>query len=457
MRSRFLKSLLILAMIAGLLQPAAPAVAKQRGCPTPDGFLFDGKGMGGTGIHNGNGIGGTGRHDGKGMGGTGDKLANGKGMGGTGIHNGNGMGGTGSKLANGKGMGGTGITGDIGVYGRITGFGSICVNGMEIEYTAKTPVENNGRGSSTKSLRIGQIVAAKVYAKGGEYRARKIMVDKIVSGKVTKVEARRGEMSVGRERVIADGRARDIMKLVRPGEFVAVSGMRRGDGVVVAGMIERMKPAKTGAASHARELFGSGVKHFLLQGYVKEYNREAGVLRLADGTKIAMGLSGHKAPAVNTRVIVFGDVGPRGELVGEGYTAEHTAFSLGLLIPAAKGIESGGLKGTVTGAVGGLGNALGGTVAGLGGTVSGTLAGLALPTIGNDGVHVPSVDVPAVSVPTIDVPAVGVPTVDLPGLPPVTVPPIDLPPINVPTVDVPALPPIDVPLPPIIPDLPILH
>ena len=388
MRHAFMKIVVILALALSTLQPVTPALAKTKGCPTPDGFIFaSGKGMGGTGIHDG------------------------KGMGGTGIHNGKGMGGTGAKFAD-RGIGGTGITGDIGVYGRVTGFGSICVNGMEIEYTAKTPVENNGRNASIQALRIGQVVAVRAYQKNGEFRARKITVDKAVSGRIGSINAKRGEMVVAQQKVIADGKGRDVMKLLRAGDYVSVSGMKRADGVIIAGLIERMKPAKSGSISHVNSIFKSGVKHFLTQGYVRAYNN--GALRMADGTKISLGVAARKAPEINSRVIVFGDVGANGALIAQGFVPESAPFSLGLIVPALKGIE--GQHGS------------------LGGNLPTQLGSLALPSIGETGIHVPSVDVPGV-----DVPAVDVPPVDLPLLPPI------------------ALPPIDVPLPPIIPDLPIIH
>lgn len=414
MRSAFMKIAVIFALALSTLQPVTPALAKPRGCPTPDGFIYaSGKGMGGTGIHNG-----------KGMGGTGAKFAEGKGMGGTGIHNGRGMGGTGAKFAD-RGIGGTGITGDIGVYGRVTGFGSICVNGMEIEYTAKTPVENNGRGASIQALRVGQVVAVRVYQKNGEFRARKITVDKAVSGRVTSVNAKRGEMMVAKQKVVADGKGRAVMKLLKAGDHVSVSGMKRADGVIIAGLIERVKAGgKANSISHVSSIFKSGVKHFLTQGYVREYNN--GTLRMADGTRIALA-GARKTPEINSRVIVFGDVGANGSLIAQGFMPETAPFSLGLIVPVLKGIE--------------------GQQGGIGGVLPTQLGSLPLPSIAETGIHVPSVDVPA-----IDVPAVDVPPVDLPLLPP-----IDLPPVDVPVIDVPALPPVDIPLPPIIPDLPIIR
>ncbi len=81
------------------------------------------------------GIGGTGIQErSSGIGGTGSAFKNG-GIGGTGsaIEKG-GIGGSGDKVKD--GIGGTGI------LGVITGFGSICVNRLEVHYSKETPVKN---------------------------------------------------------------------------------------------------------------------------------------------------------------------------------------------------------------------------------------------------------------------------------------------------------------------------
>jgi hypothetical protein len=81
------------------------------------------------------GVGGTGAIVEGGVGGTGNTVSPTKG----------GVGGTGKseRPANG-GVGGTGLqaggVGGTGIVGTITGFGSVCVNGLEVEYDHSTPV-----------------------------------------------------------------------------------------------------------------------------------------------------------------------------------------------------------------------------------------------------------------------------------------------------------------------------
>ena len=104
----------------------------------------DDGGIGGTGIPLSRGIGGTGitANTSAGIGGTGISSAQ-AGIGGTGVTN-KGIGGTG--LEANSGIGGTGIV------GVITGFGSICVNGLELFYFTDTPVDLDGKKISSEAL-----------------------------------------------------------------------------------------------------------------------------------------------------------------------------------------------------------------------------------------------------------------------------------------------------------------
>ncbi len=172
------------------------------------------------------------------------------GMGGTGAatHDG-GIGGTGSMalregisgtgdMAQGSGIGGTGIV------GIITGFASICVNGMEIHYDPETPLEINGRPATAKDLAVGQLVLAEATGNGDEVAARNISVQYAVSGPISRVSAANGQMQIMGQEV------QMIEHTINPsgsntanlhaGDFVQVSGLRKQDGVIVAARIDRV-------------------------------------------------------------------------------------------------------------------------------------------------------------------------------------------------------------------------
>ena len=119
-----------------------------------------------------------------GMGGTG--MPENGGMGGTGIsteHDGQGD--TGSPVAQ-KGMGGTGISvaennllpedgeGGIAIIGVITGFASICVDGVEVHYSTDTPIFENGKAAKLGHMAAGKMVLLKAERVGGNYRLERL-------------------------------------------------------------------------------------------------------------------------------------------------------------------------------------------------------------------------------------------------------------------------------------------
>lgn len=216
---------------------AAQAAWAANGCDAQHG------GIGGTGdLARERGIGGTG------------SAARGSGIGGTGAPTpGAGIGGTGS-AARGGGIGGTGDlardsgTGGTGIVGIITGFASICVNGMEVHYDENTPMEINGRRATAKDLAVGQLVRAEAVGKGDEVVARNISIQYAVAGPVARVGAGGGQVSIlGQtvqvtEHTIKPAGANNAS--LRPGDFVQVSGLRKQDGVIVAARIDRAADQK---------------------------------------------------------------------------------------------------------------------------------------------------------------------------------------------------------------------
>lgn len=353
----------MIAMCATCIGGARVSHAAQM-CRTPDGFALSGKGIGGTGAPEDNGIGGTG-------------------------------------LVRDNGIGGTGRRSDIGVYGRITGFGSICVNGLEIEYDKDTPV--NGGKASTDALQVGQIVAVHAYRDGKEYRAEKIAVERSVAGPVKDIDRVRGILTVQRQTVVAGSGTKGVLATLEKGDNVAVSGLRRADGAIVAAYIEKL-PAGAERQSKSAPAFGPEIRYFAVQGYVVEAKSDGSVM-LAGGQMVAMTDAAGDRPAINDRVLVFGQRDSQGVLVADRIVTEHEAFNPVIIDPQIK------------------------------------MAPQPEP-------------VPVPERPPVDVPPVDVPPVNLPTLPPVDLPPIDipaLPPVDLPPVEIPVLPPVDLPVLPLVP------
>jgi len=149
-----------------------------------------------------------------------------------------------------SGVGGTGISAasDTGIIGTVTGFASICVGGLEIHYSAETPVQVDDQPVPPARLAVGQVVEVVATGSGSELSARQIAVRHIVSGPVTRVDTEHNEIEVIGQTVQlspitrasgADQEYAAVAAAYPLHAFVQVSGMRRGDGVVVASRVVR--------------------------------------------------------------------------------------------------------------------------------------------------------------------------------------------------------------------------
>ena len=154
-----------------------------------------------------------------------------------------GIGGTGApaagpQMSSDRGIGGTGVV------GVITGFGSVFVNGLEIAYAPGTPVTVDGEPGSQAALRVGQL-AAIVASDDHGWHADSIAVQHEVSGPVTSAGAAGGSgnrtLTVAGQQV-SIGPGTDGLQTVRPGDWIAVSGLRQPDGVIDASRIDQRMP-----------------------------------------------------------------------------------------------------------------------------------------------------------------------------------------------------------------------
>jgi len=144
-----------------------------------------------------------------------------------------------------QGIGGTGITrgqdqglGGTGIVGIIQRFGSIFVNGERISYASDVPVRIDGEPASAGALKIGHLARVLALPRAdGSLITRSINVVSEVMGPIESVKD--GEMTVLGQRIIAAGR--DSWR--RPGTNVAVFGVRRTDGVIVASLVEQRRDA----------------------------------------------------------------------------------------------------------------------------------------------------------------------------------------------------------------------
>ncbi|QKD02868.1 DUF5666 domain-containing protein [Mesorhizobium loti] len=142
-----------------------------------------------------------------------------------------------------QGIGGTGWTagtdgdqgiGGTGIVGTIQRFGSIFVNGVRVQYQPDVPVWIDGVRVAANRLKIGHVVRVAVVQEADRVVTSSIHVTSEVVGPVERKTA-------GSLRVL--GQQVDISQLaeavkVKAGDVVAVHGIRRPDGTIVASLVE---------------------------------------------------------------------------------------------------------------------------------------------------------------------------------------------------------------------------
>jgi hypothetical protein len=150
-----------------------------------------------------------------------------------------GIGGTGVQTAR-PGLGGTGVSGDgiggTGIVGVITGFGSICVNGLEVEFDSGTPLSDNGNPAPLAQLAVGQIVAINAKSEGESIVARRIAVMHAAVGPIGAIDHDTGDFKVLGQTAHAL-RPADLSGL-QVGNWVRVSGHRLALGEIAASRVE---------------------------------------------------------------------------------------------------------------------------------------------------------------------------------------------------------------------------
>lgn len=235
------------------------------------------------------GMGGTGSAAGAGgIGGTGSVAGTG-GMGGTGTVAGSGgMGGTGTIAEVVPGTGGMGGTGIVGV---ITGFASICVNGVEVHYDAKTPVSVNGQPGAPRDLAVGQVVAVHARTVGNRLQASGIGVIDAVAGPVTRVNPVTRELQVMGQTVRSETATGASLSSLRVGDIARVSGHRADNGDVVA---TRIDTAARGEVTGAASLLGT-------------VSRVDGDTLIVNGSRVTLGTRSTQGIAAGSEVFVSGD------------------------------------------------------------------------------------------------------------------------------------------------------
>ncbi|PXW65489.1 DUF5666 domain-containing protein [Methylobacterium sp. B4] len=159
-----------------------------------------------------------------------------------------GIGGTGARPSEEENPGGDRGIGGTGVIGTIRRFGSIVVNDLRIAYPADVRVRIDGVPARAADLKVGHVVRVVARDAEGGLSTRAIDVTSEVIGPVEAVA--RGRLTVLGQSVATAGIAK--AKTFALGERVAVSGLRRPDGTIVASLIEPRPEAPARLAGPVR-------------------------------------------------------------------------------------------------------------------------------------------------------------------------------------------------------------
>ena len=149
-----------------------------------------------------------------------------------------GIGGTGAANFADRGIGGTGATA---VFGAITAFGSVFVNGFEIENSRLREIEMDGQPAPIAVLRRGQVARVIARWDAGGLEADSIAVEHAVIGPVEHVAPNVIVVAGQTVRLLPGAEG----ALVAVGERVAVSGFRAANGDIRASRIDRAAGADT--------------------------------------------------------------------------------------------------------------------------------------------------------------------------------------------------------------------
>ena len=149
-----------------------------------------------------------------------------------------GIGGTGARPGalrhSDRGIGGTGI------IGVIAGFASLCLDGREVALSDAVPVLVDDQRASGAALRAGQLAAVKTVSSGAALEARAVAILHEVSGPVEALEGS-SVLRVTGQRVAVSTETRGE-RVPHPGDWVAVSGLLRPDGVIAASRLDPSTP-----------------------------------------------------------------------------------------------------------------------------------------------------------------------------------------------------------------------
>ena len=172
-----------------------------------------------------------------------------------------GLGGTGMLAQSGdSGLGGTGILGEI------TGFGSIFVNGIEVDYDSNTAFTVDGKAAGYQELEIGDVVEILTTDTNDYTQAQIINLRHEVVGKVDSVESETLSFTVRGQNIVQVGKE----SLPEVGATVAVSGFRVNENTIASTRVTSAEAKQTLLRTQTILPFKQKTTTWLVQTFVKD-------------------------------------------------------------------------------------------------------------------------------------------------------------------------------------------
>lgn len=178
-----------------------------------------------------------------------------------------GIGGTGKQAvadnSSASGLGGTGLH-TTGILGTVTGFGSIFVNGIEVEYDDNTVFSVDGKSTTLQQLFIGDVVEVLTTDDNKYTHAKSINLRHEVIGKVESVDPETFSFSVNGQSII-----QPINKASMPvvDSWVSVSGFRIDDKSIISTRVTAALPGQTLLRLSTALPFKGETSRWLIQTY----------------------------------------------------------------------------------------------------------------------------------------------------------------------------------------------
>ena len=145
-----------------------------------------------------------------------------------------------------QGIGGTGVifNGDdqgltgTGYFGTISDFGSIIINGREVDLDEEIQVKIDGMLARISDLKIGHVIAARSHVLDSHERIHMIDVMHTVVGPLESIDQVTGiGLVLGQ---IIDFNSRLDHEVLSNNDWIAVSGLRTQNGVIIASRVEKI-------------------------------------------------------------------------------------------------------------------------------------------------------------------------------------------------------------------------